>query len=415
MIQEGINSFLIAGGSYAQWQQLLLCFGFGVLSSLTPCVYPLIPITIAVFGASECKTRREAFQLSSLYVCGIALSYTTLGVLSALSGAVFGQLLGNTWIVLLICVVLFILALAMLDIIPFRLGSTLQAKANRIGGRGALGALLMGAVSGVIAAPCTGPVLASILLVAASGGNVYWSAALLFSYSLGLGLIFVVLGTFSELLNRIPRSGPWLLYVKALLATLIFAVALSYGWPLVRSSGVESLILPAKSLALTLALVVGLTLLILASVRNLPLIKVISTFCLGLAIQLSMIGGDNLQEELIWHTSLESGLAQIKDRPSGILLVDLYADWCAACKEFDRITFRDSNVKKALSNLELARIDFTFGDEVTDAITERYKVLGLPTILFITSDAREISASRITGFLGPDEFLEHLKVLHSKR
>lgn len=229
------NSTGAAEGEFAQAMRedgllavLLLIFFAGVMSSLTPCVYPLIPITIGLFGARAAESRWQAFSLSSVYVLGIVITYSILGVVAASLGSVFGGAMQNPWVLGSIAFVFLLLGLSSMGAIPFRLPGDLQTRLSQTGGTGYLGALLMGLVAGVIAAPCVGPIVAGILVYVAQQQSLLLGWGLLATFALGMGMLFLVLGTFSSLLSRIPKSGPWMEAVKTFFGVVFLAMALFY-------------------------------------------------------------------------------------------------------------------------------------------------------------------------------------------
>ncbi|MBA2661761.1 MAG: thioredoxin family protein [Bradymonadaceae bacterium] len=210
------------------WSVLLLVFFAGVLSSLTPCVYPLIPITISIFGARQAGSKREGFLLSLTYVFGIAITYAAMGVVAASVGAVFGGAMQNPWLLAAIAALFFGLGLSSLGVFDFRLPGALQTKLSQKGGVGYGGAFVMGLVAGIIAAPCVGPIVAGILLYVAGQQDLFLGWALLMVFALGMGMLFLVLGTFSSLLNRLPRAGGWMEGVKAFFGVVFIAMSLYY-------------------------------------------------------------------------------------------------------------------------------------------------------------------------------------------
>lgn len=207
---------------------LLLVFVAGIMSSLTPCVYPLIPITVSIFGARGAESRMEAFGLSVVYVLGIVVTYSVLGVLAASLGWVFGGAMQSAWVVGAIALLFFVLGFASLGLIPFRLPGDLQTKLSQRQGTGIAGAFGMGLVAGVIAAPCVGPIVAGILVYVAQQQDPVLGLALLSTFAWGMGLLFILLGTFSSLIRKIPRSGGWMEGIKVLFAIVFFAMGLYY-------------------------------------------------------------------------------------------------------------------------------------------------------------------------------------------
>ncbi|MFU8802485.1 MAG: cytochrome c biogenesis protein CcdA [Bradymonadaceae bacterium] len=228
-IDEGARGRLernLAEGSL--WSVLLLVFIAGLLSSLTPCVYPLIPITISVFGARQAESRWQSFTLSLTYVWGIAITYATMGLIAASVGSVFGAALQSPWLIFGVALLFFVLGLSSLGVMDFRLPGNLQTKLSQTGGAGYAGALIMGLVAGVIAAPCVGPIVAGILLYVAQQQDLMLGTVLLMVFALGMGMLFLVLGTFSSLIHRLPRAGGWMEGVKAVFGVVFIGLAMYY-------------------------------------------------------------------------------------------------------------------------------------------------------------------------------------------
>ena len=401
--------------------QLTAVFGAGFLTSLTPCVYPLLPVTVSLFGAMDAKSRKEGFLLSLSYVFGISTTYTALGLLSASTGMIFGSFLSNVYVILGITALLTFLALFTLDIMGMpKFLSKIQNKANQFGGKGFAGAYTMGLVSGVVAAPCVGPALIVILGIAATQ-EMARGGLLLLVYSFGLGIPFLVIGTFSGAINKIPRAGGWLNGIKFIMATSIFLVALYLAKP---ALGFE-IILPEGLLWTLSGLAVAAG--FLAYRREIMLLKPASSIILAITlfglflefdhtpVQASAhnSGAVSIAEEVEWKTALPEALAEAKARET-FVMVDLFADWCAACKELDRHTFSHPTVQESFKSIIPTRLDFTESTDETDDLADKYNVLGLPTILFLDSSGNEIENSRITGFLDHKEFLKHFSEVRSK-
>lgn len=207
---------------------LLLVFIAGVLASLTPCVYPLIPITVGIFGAKQAESRGKAFGLSLVYVLGIAVTYSALGVAAASLGTVFGGAMQSPWVLGGIATLFAVLGLSSLGVFEIRLPGALQTKLSQTGGAGWFGAFLMGLVAGIIAAPCVGPIVAGILLYVAQQQDPFLGWILLMTFAFGMGQLFLALGTFSSLLNRIPQSGGWMEGVKLVFGIIFIAMAVYY-------------------------------------------------------------------------------------------------------------------------------------------------------------------------------------------
>lgn len=207
---------------------LVLVFLGGVASSFTPCVYPMIPITVALFGARDSGSRLRAFLLSLTYVGGIAATFTALGLFAAYTGGLFGQVLQSGWVVGGIALALLLLGLSMAGLYALRLPDAVQSRVSRVGGQGWGGALALGLVAGVLFAPCVGPVLVTLLTFIAKERDLAMGVVLMLDYALGMGMLFIGLGTFSGALKRIPRGGNWLEGVEVALGSLLIAMALFY-------------------------------------------------------------------------------------------------------------------------------------------------------------------------------------------
>ena len=205
-----------------------LVFLAGIGASLTPCVYPLIPITIGVFGATEAKSRGHAFLLSLVYVIGIAITYSALGVAAALAGGLFGSALQSPVVLGTFAMMFMALGLSSLGLFELQLPAGLQTKLASSGGAGFGGALVMGLLAGVIAAPCVGPILSGVLLFITQTRDVLLGVALMSDFALGIGLLFIILGTFSSLAHKLPQSGSWMDYVKTFFAVVFVALGMRY-------------------------------------------------------------------------------------------------------------------------------------------------------------------------------------------
>lgn len=222
-------SHLLSANPFAA---VLLVFLGGVLTSLTPCIYPMIPITIAIVGgqsADPAAPRARPLLLTLTYVAGLALVYSVLGLIAGLSGTLFGTISSNPWLYFLMANVLVLAALAMLDVIPVRMPSALLARASAAGSAGKFsGAFVMGAVSGLVAAPCSAPVMAAVLTWVTTTKSAVLGFVYLLSFSLGMSTLLVVLGASSGSLARLPRAGAWMVWIKKLFALVMLGVAEYY-------------------------------------------------------------------------------------------------------------------------------------------------------------------------------------------
>ena len=290
------------------WLQLLLVFVGGLALNLTPCVYPMIPITIGYFGAQSEGRIGKTFGLALLYVLGLAIVYSALGIFAASTGSLFGSALQSPYVVGFVAVVLFVLALGMFGLFTIQPPQFLMSRSGAK--KGALGALSMGALLGIVAAPCVGPIVAALLTYVGAEGNVWKGFALFFTLSMGLGLPYLLLGAFSGAIKSMPRSGMWLERSKKIFAVPLIIAALFYGYSAVNllSSSSASSGAPKAS-------------------ERWPLATL---------------------------TSIES--ARAAKRP---VVLDFRADWCLPCLELEEKVFSQSDVKAAAKGVDLRQVDLT--------------------------------------------------------
>lgn len=219
-LAEALKTNLESGS----WLAIGIVFAAGVLTSLTPCVYPMIPVTVTYIGGASVGSKSRGFTLSLFYVLGIAIIYTTLGAFSALFGKVFGNLTQNPWVYIAIANIIIFFGLSMLGVFTIRLPGFLSGIGKAGKKRGFLGSLLMGMAAGFIAAPCTAPVLGVLLVLVGQRQSVAYGAFLLFIFSLGMGVLFVLLGTFTGLMTSIPKAGTWMDRIKIIFGIIMIII-----------------------------------------------------------------------------------------------------------------------------------------------------------------------------------------------
>lgn len=389
-----------------------LSFVGGVLTSLTPCVYPLIPITVSIFGARKAG-RGEAILLSGLYVGGIAAMYTALGVGAALTGQAFGGVMSNPLVIGLVALVFAVMAASMFGAFELALPAGLQARLSRVGGAGRAGAFGMGLVAGVIAAPCTGPVLTSILLLIAKQGSVAMGAGLMLSYALGMGLLFFLIGAFSL---SLPKSGPWMETVKSVFGAALLAAAAIYlkdllpGLrPIFSAAPVAALVAAGVAAAGVLLGALDLSFHGTPSQRSLKALGI--TLLVVAAAYASGAAGAReraaASKGFAWLPSEAEAvaLAKASGRP---VIIDFWAEWCTACKELDRIAWADPRVQAEASRFVAVKADGTESTDEFLALADKYGVVGMPTVIFIDGKGREVR-DRVIGAIDADEMLKRLR------
>ncbi len=393
-------------GSYVG--ALGLIFVAGLATSLTPCVYPMIAITVSIFGARQEESRAKAALLSSAFVLGIAVLFTPLGVLSALTGSAFGSALASPWVVGALAALFAAMALSMFGFFDVALPSSVQNRLAQAGGLGFRGAFVLGLVNGLIAAPCTGPVLAVLLTWVATTGNVAFGALAMFVYAIGIGVLFWFVGTFAITL---PKTGRWVEWTKSAFGIAMLALAFYYLRALVpypRPAVRDEIWLYVAIGLLAGGLTVGA---IHLSFRGGPwAARIRKTIGVGACVAgiLGIVGWAEALPpgtHIDWLEDFDAGKssALTESRP---MLVDFGADWCGACQELERDVLSDPRVVAEAQRFVTVRIDLST-DKATDekwALLEEYDQHGLPLLVLHHSDGSE--AARVTGMLESEEFLE---------
>jgi thiol:disulfide interchange protein DsbD len=420
-----------------------IIFAGGLLTAMTPCVYPLIPITVSVFGASRSESRLKAVALTSAYVFGMGVVFAALGVLAARTGALFGSVLASTAFVVGLSVFLLILASSMFGAFELALPQGLTQRMNMVGGTGVAGAFLMGSVSGFIAAPCTGPVLTGVLAFVAQSQSSALGAGLLFIYALGIGVPFFLLGVFTI---RLPKGGAWMEWVKSILGIALVALAAAYlrdAVPEVRAffATVSSELGRVPGAAIASA-IVFLGVLLGAvhrsfkegpgqfALKGLAVLLVVG----AVLVRLSAVGAPatgNAWVRLGWAEArapraftwnlhfpnkeagaelsvFETALATAREQGRPVM-IDFFAEWCAACKELDHKTYVAENVIAESERFVNIKLDFTDDEPSLTTLEKRYGVVGLPTILFIDSNGEVLRDPKVTGFMGPERFVREMQ------
>ncbi len=375
---------------------LLTVFLGGLALNLTPCVYPVIPLTVGFFSREAGGSTSRAFGLSALYVLGMAATYSALGVAAALSGKLFGALLQNPLVLTGIAGVLVLMALSMFGYWEIRMPSFLM---NRAGARGgAAGAFGMGLFVGVVAAPCVGGFIVGLLAFVAARQDPGLGLLLFFVLSLGLGLPYLFLGAFSGSLSRLPRAGAWMESVKKVFGWILLAMAAYF----LRS------VLPRPAGLWLLPIVLGVGL-IAVLVRGYglrwPLRAGVAALFLAIAL---FFVPHTLSGWQPWPAGADaSGMGARTGRPA---VIDFSAEWCLPCLELEKRTFSDERVRRALAGRDLFKADMTrIGSAETVALAERFGILGVPTVIFLDAAGQEQKDLRLVGFEDADAFLKRIE------
>jgi len=396
---------------------LLAAFLGGLLTSLTPCVYPLIPITLAIFGASSAKGRLQAFSVSLTFVLGLAATFSVLGIVAVKTGSVFGRALSHPWVIAGISAIFVAFALSMFGLFDIQLPARLQEKLASTGGKGYRKSFVMGAVSGLIAAPCTGPALGAILAYVAVASTPLLGWAMLVFYALGLGLPFLLLGTFSSLAAARPKPGPWMEGIKSVLGIALVITALYLARSVLPQQLWQLNQWPVLMGLLAFAgVVLGAIHISLHGASPLLAFRKVLGILLVVSGVFGLLHGrlweaplsPEMPGQIQWTQDVEQELARARAESKPVM-IDYYAAWCAACNELDRKTFPDPDVAQELKRFVVIRADMTKSSPQSSEWARRESVAGLPTIDFYDSKGERLLQKRVLGFMDPDSFAALLK------
>ena len=390
----------------------LAAFAGGFVVSLTPCVYPMVAVTVSVFGASQAKSRWAGAALSASFVLGIIAMLVPLGVSAGMSGAIFGSLLQSRVVVLVMAALFLVLSSAMFGAFEFALPAALTNRLAVMGGIGYKGGFLLGMACALIAAPCTGPVLAGILTFIGKTRNPMLGAGAMTAFGLGLGVPFFAVGAFAI---QLPKSGAWMVHVKSILGIVLVVVALHF-----MSSAFPVLTRYANASLTFFALTGGLVVVgaLLGAVHRefgelgtgVKVAKGLGIVLMSGGLFMLIEGAIKPREGIVtWEHQVEvaRGRAQRENRP---MLVDFGAAWCAACKELDKVTFSSPTVASEMSRFVNVKVDATNDDDPKISATlASFKVVGLPTVVLFDSHGKE--AARYNDFVPPERFLPAIRAI----
>ena len=397
-------------------------FGFFLLGlglAFTPCVLPMLPLLSAiVIGQNQRPNMWRAFALSFVYVQGMALTYTLLGLIVAAIGLPFQVALQHPYVMIGLSIIFVLLALSMFGVFTLQLPSSLQTKLSLLSQQqkaGAFGGVfLMGMIAGLVASPCTSAPLSGALLYVAQSGDLFTGAITLYLLALGMGVPLILITLFGN--KILPKSGMWMETVKKLFGFVMLALPVF----------LISRILPDEWTPRLWAMLgtaffiwfafqmpkngTGWVFRILFLVAAMISVKPLQTWVWGESQAPSAVENRAFSYVEFKKVKSEAELQQaLAENNKSLVMLDLYADWCVACKEFEKETFSDPSVQKAFGDMLLLQVDMTKNSEENRALMTKYKVLGLPTILFFNQDGKEIEGSRVNGFMPAVEFLQWIE------
>ena len=412
---------------------LVAVFLWGLSMNLTPCVYPMIPITISYFGGTsgEGTSPRSGLLRALLFVIGMAITYSGLGVSAALTGRMFGASLGNPYVIGFVVIVMVAMALSMFGVFQVAAPSSWLNRIGELRDRlGLVGALFFGLVIGIVVAPCVGPFIITLLTYVAATGNPWLGFTLFFTLALGMGTPYIILGAFTAALKTLPRPGTWMVWLEQFFGLLLIGMALNLLKPFISPPSVFLAVMACYVLGaggwLALRRMAGLragfryvqvgtgvAALVLAASYLRPL-SVATLPTPSPSVPLPAASGPAsatasrapVPTTVAWKPyspkALKAALAT--GRP---VMIDFFATWCAACKELDQKTYTDPSVIAASSRFVCLKADFTENQD--PEATRTFALQGLPTVVFLDSHGNQMKKLRVAEFVSPSGMLKRMK------
>ena len=386
------------------WTMLGIFVG-GMALNLTPCVYPLIPITVSYFGSKSGYEQGRLLVHGLFYLAGLALTNSILGVVAALTGGLMGSLLQNPLVLVGVAAVLVIFATSLFGFWEFRLpGGLMQAASKSYAGY--FGSLFMGLTLGVVAAPCIGPFVLGLLTWVASLGSPWLGFLVFFTLSLGLGLPLFLLAMFSGSLEKLPRSGEWMLWVRKLLGWVLVGMAAYFIRPLLPASmGVLLLAAVALAAAIHLGWLDRTT----ATFRGFQWLKTLAAL-VGVVTATFLFGSwALLGPGVTWKPYSDQILGEARQAQKPVI-IDFSAAWCTPCRALEELTFHHRDVvAKANRDFVMVKVDLTQkGNPAYTRLLSLYGIKGVPTLIFLDGQGKEREDLRLVDYLPPEQMLSRM-------
>ena len=383
----------------------LTIFLIGLALNLTPCVYPVLGVTVSIFGARRAAPPARVFGMAVLYVLGMALMYSVLGLIAAFTGGLFGSFLQSPFVLIGIGALMIALALSMFGLYELQPPATLLQRLGGADATSAAGVFLSGLVVGIFAAPCIGPPVVALLAVVGAKGDPLFGFSSFFTLAMGLGFPYLLLGTFSNLLQTMPRSGEWMIWVKKVFGVVLVGVGLFYALLALAPRNATTVIPVTLVLG---GIYLGFFERSAAQRRGFQWLKH-AVGVVGVVFGVLIYLGQSRQGiafEEGTTAAIEAAIAS--GRP---VMMDFSADWCVSCHELEDATFTDRRVIGVARDFRTFRVDLTrFNSPDAERWRQRFGIRGLPTIVFLAAGGKEVREARVEGFLPPERFIERMQL-----